>query len=99
MKQATRAARIIKMLQSGRPIARAEFLERLETSLATFKRDVEYLRREHVGDAARLTAALCAQGWFSCRSRNGAIMPADKLRCNCNTLADHEKRNTPFTAC
>jgi predicted DNA-binding transcriptional regulator YafY len=46
MKQATRAARIIKMLQSGRPIARAEFLERLETSLATFKRDAEYLRRE-----------------------------------------------------
>ena len=46
MKQATRAARIIKMLQAGRPIARAEFLERLETSLATFKRDVEYLRRE-----------------------------------------------------
>ena len=34
------------MLQSGRPITRPEFLERLETSPATFKRDVEYLRRE-----------------------------------------------------
>lgn len=46
MKQATRAARIIKLLQSGRSITRAEFLERLETSPATFKRDIEYLRRE-----------------------------------------------------
>lgn len=57
MKQATRALRILKMLQSGRPIKRTEFLERLGISAATFKRDIDALRHEQnapiIWDAAQ----------------------------------------------
>jgi predicted DNA-binding transcriptional regulator YafY len=46
MRNPARAARILKMLQHGTAIARAEFMDRLEISAATFKRDLEFLRDE-----------------------------------------------------
>lgn len=44
MQQSERSIRILKMLESGRAIPRERFLETLEISPATFKRDLEYLR-------------------------------------------------------
>ena len=46
MQQSARAIRILKMLESGRTIGRQEFLEKLEISPATLKRDLEYLRSQ-----------------------------------------------------
>ena len=39
-----RVSRILKMLARGKPVAREEFLTRLEISAATFKRDIAYIR-------------------------------------------------------
>jgi predicted DNA-binding transcriptional regulator YafY len=44
MQRPDRTQRILKMLARGTPIARVEFLHRLEISAATFKRDLDYLR-------------------------------------------------------
>ena len=46
MQHPARAARILKMLERGTIFTRAEFMQRLEISAATFKRDIEYLRNE-----------------------------------------------------
>lgn len=44
MSRPDRLMKILKMLHGNRPVARDEFLSRLEVSLATLKRDMEYLR-------------------------------------------------------
>lgn len=44
MDRTERFYRIDRMLSAGKPVARREFLDKLEVSPATFKRDVEYLR-------------------------------------------------------
>lgn len=44
MDKSERFYRIIRMLNNRRSLARAQFLEELEISPATFKRDLEYLR-------------------------------------------------------
>ena len=46
MRNPARAARILKMLQHGKAVTRGEFMDRLEISAATFKRDLEFLRNE-----------------------------------------------------
>jgi predicted DNA-binding transcriptional regulator YafY len=46
MIRSTRAIRILKLLERGASVTRADFLRRLEISPATFKRDLEYLRSE-----------------------------------------------------
>ena len=44
MSQTERVLRIQQMLQANKVIPREEFLGELEVSLATFKRDLEFLR-------------------------------------------------------
>ena len=44
MDRSERFIRIIQLLQSGTPVATERFLEDLEISLATFKRDLQYMR-------------------------------------------------------
>lgn len=44
MDRTERFYRIDRMLATGRPVAKREFLDELEVSHATFKRDIEYLR-------------------------------------------------------
>ena len=44
MQRPERTTKILKMLSAGRPVTLSTFLERLEISAATFKRDLENLR-------------------------------------------------------
>ena len=46
MRNPARAARILKILERGKVVTRAEFMDRLEISAATFKRDLQFLRDE-----------------------------------------------------
>jgi predicted DNA-binding transcriptional regulator YafY len=44
MDRTERFHKIIELLNRGRPVPRQVFLDELEVSLATFKRDLEYMR-------------------------------------------------------
>ena len=46
MRNPARAARILKILERGKFVTRAEFMDRLEVSAATYKRDLQFLRDE-----------------------------------------------------
>ena len=46
MRNPARAARILKILERGKIVTRAECMDRLEISAATFKRDPQFLRDE-----------------------------------------------------